>query len=291
MDTILETQGLFGVSDESRRLIFNASARALNQPDAQVKEKAWKRMVSDQCPDVFEKGQVEGIDPLVPVVFYMASIKKMLQHVLLTCTAYASRLEQRLQSDPACSFQIIIYNDEATGGNILQPNSSKKSSLWYFCLAQVGFCWSDAAWHPLCLVQHRDFDRANGGFSAIAKKIIRKILDEDLPVGFPVTLPGGLTLLRCQCKWMLSDLDSIRAVLNLKGSAAMRCCHFCRNCIKKHAGLNDDYFVDIASGEIAKFDIQSDSDIFQLWDYLTICYWRNKGFESQHFRRRNLQQV
>ena len=128
MDTILETQGLFGVSDESRRLIFNASARALNQPDAQVKEKAWKRMVSDQCPDVFEKVQVEGIDPLVPVVFYMASIKKMLQHVLLTCTAYASRLEQRLQSDPACSFQIIIYNDEATGGNILQPNSSKKAA-------------------------------------------------------------------------------------------------------------------------------------------------------------------
>ena len=37
ISTIQETQGLFGVSDESRRLIFNASARALNQPDAQVK--------------------------------------------------------------------------------------------------------------------------------------------------------------------------------------------------------------------------------------------------------------
>jgi hypothetical protein len=121
-------------------------------------------------------------------------------------------------------------------------------------------------------VQHSDFEKAKGGFSAIAKTIVRRFLDEDLPVGFPVTLPGGLTLLRCQCTWMLSDLDSVRAVLNLKGSAAMRCCHFCRNCVKKNAGVEeyDNYFLDIASSDISRFDIQTDDDIFQLWDHLVL---------------------
>lgn len=86
-------------------------------------------MVSDQCPDVFEKVEVDGADPLIPVVFYMASIRKMLQHLLSTCTSYATPVEKRLQVQPAGSFQIIIYNDEATGGNRLQPNTPKKSSL------------------------------------------------------------------------------------------------------------------------------------------------------------------
>lgn len=272
ISTIQETQGLFGVSNESRRLIFNASARALNQPDAQVKDRLWKNLVSEQCPQVFEKVEVEGTDSLIPVVFYVASIRKVLQHILATCPNFATLVEKRLQVRPADAFQIIIYNDEATGGNILQPNTPKKCSLWYFSCVETGFYWSDTMWHPLSVVQHSDFDKAKGGFSAIAKTIVRRILSDELETGFPVTLPSGPTLLRCQCKWMLSDLDSIRAVLNLKGSAAMRCCHFCRNCVKKHAGLEayDNYFVDITSADISKFDIQTDQDIFQLWDHLLL---------------------
>ena len=50
----------------------------------------------------------------------------------------------------------------------------------------------------------------------------------------------------------------------------MRCCLFCRNAIKKHAGVTDydDYFQDITFSKVSKFDPQTDQDIFDVWDDL-----------------------
>lgn len=52
-ETILETQGLHSVSDDSKRHIFNAACRALSMPDHQVKATSWKRLVSEGTPDLF----------------------------------------------------------------------------------------------------------------------------------------------------------------------------------------------------------------------------------------------
>ena len=66
---------------------------------------------------------------------------------------------------------------------------------------------------------------------------------------------------------MISDLDSVRAALSLKGSSAIRCCLFCKNAVKKHSNLEeiDDYFQDITSANLDGFHEQSDANIFELW--------------------------
>lgn len=51
--TIDQTAGLHSVADESRRVIFNAAAKALGHADQQVEPRAWKRMVQQNCPDIF----------------------------------------------------------------------------------------------------------------------------------------------------------------------------------------------------------------------------------------------
>jgi hypothetical protein len=55
----------------------------------------------------------------------------------------------------------------------------------------------------------------------MVRVILRHLSDQDLPIGFPVSLPKGHTIMKCQVRWMISDLDSIRAALSLKGCAAM----------------------------------------------------------------------
>ena len=114
---------------------------------------------------MFTRVSVDGVLSNEPLYFYIASIKKLLQHILSTCKGYAAEVQKCLQRDPAICFDIVMYNDEAQGGNLLSPNSGKKASLWYFCLRQVEWRWCDVVWHPLCLIPHNDFDKAAGGFS------------------------------------------------------------------------------------------------------------------------------
>lgn len=267
--TIEQTQGLHGVSEDARRKIYNATCRALKRPDEQLKKSKWNETASSTCPDFFVPIELEGVNG-DPVVVYIAQIKLLLQHIVTVCKGYALEIENCLTENPDLTFQLIVYNDEAQAGNVLAPVSGKKASLWYFCLRELGWRWCDQVWHPICLVPHNDFDNVAGGFSAITLKIFRTIMAEELHAGFPVQLPNKSTLLKCEIKWVISDLDSIRAALNLKGSAAIRCCLFCRNCVNKNVGVevHNDYFHSIACSEFHKFDDQTDEDIFQVWDYL-----------------------
>lgn len=194
----------------------------------------------------------------------------MLQYVMMQCSNYAELIAREIAKRPGHIFELILYTDEAQGGNLLQPDSSKKASLWYFALKEVGWTWTDIVWHPLSLVQHKDLSKACGGFSGITKAIFDEIGKQELHIGFPLKLPGGSTLLKCDAKYVISDLDSIRGALSLKGSSAIRPCVFCRNCVKKHCGVNEfsDEFQDITSSNVDGFKDQTDQDIFEAWDYL-----------------------
>ena len=211
-----------------------------------------------------------GVEKDAPVTFYLANVSKLVQHIVASCANYAALLEAASRAEPGVCFDLVVYNDEATGGNLLQPLSSKEVSLWYFCFKQLGWLWTDVAWHPLCLIQHNEFDKIEGGFSACVKRILFELQNQNLTVGFPCAFPSGQSILRCNVKWIVSDLDSIRAALSVKGSSAMRCCLFCRNIVKKHAGLEaySDFFQDIASCNIHAFQEQTDQYFFDVWDNL-----------------------
>jgi hypothetical protein len=269
--TIHDTQGLHGVSEESRRTIFNSACRSLDRPEQQVNSSQWKRLVGESCPDIYSPVSLDAVDGS-KICFYIASVIKLLQCVVSSSANYAKEIQKCLDQNPSMCFEMILYNDEAQAGNLLSVDSDKKASLWYFSLREVGWRWCDVVWHPICLIQHNEIEQVVGGFSAVARLILRRILDEDLHLGFPISLPNNrTTLLKCDVKWMISDLDSVRAALSLKGSSAIRCCLFCKNAVKKHSNLEeiDDYFQDITSANLDGFHEQSDADIFELWDFLS----------------------
>ena len=268
--TMQNTTGLHSVSDESRRNIFNAAAQAFNQDHEQVDATAWKRMANQLHSEIFFPVEMKGVDPEQTVVFFMADLRKLLPHIVEKSRTYAALIEAELEKQPNLCFDLILYNDEATGGNLLQADSKKKASLWYFAFKQISWLWCDAVWHPLCVVQHCDFEKIQGNFSAIVRQIVQNLLNQDLHLGVPVVLPRGHYLLRCELRFMISDLDSIRGAMSLKGSSAIRCCCFCRNAIKKNCGLEEfsDYFLDISSNNFEAFHDQTDADIWTAVDEL-----------------------
>ena len=266
-----DTLGLHSVSDEARRLIFNSTCRALDQNDKQIDQSSWKDLSRDVLPEIFYPVELAGVDDDKPVVFYMCNVKKCLETVFAKCSNYACLVQQVMQDTPGIVFDLLLYNDEASGGNILAPNSAKKVSLWYFSLRQAGFLWADCVWHPLCLLQHPQFDKIKGGFSAATCKIVQELSDQQLNLGFPVQFANGFKIIRLQLSHMLSDLDSIRYALDCKGSAGIRCCHLCSNCVKKDSKIPDynNYFKDISHHKFNEFVEQTDGDIFDVIDQLS----------------------
>ena len=226
--------GAFAVSDASKRLIFNAAAVALGQEEEVRTEDGWKRMSQNLLPKVAKPIEVLNSDPeKPPVVFYLASVKALLQLVVKECQNYATLLQKTIASRPGQCLSIILYNDEVTSGNIVAVSTAKKVSLWYFCILEMGRRWSDCMWHPICLLQHADFDNVQGGFSHVAKAIISSIESENLGQGFSVQLPDGYHLLRLELSFMMGDLDAARAGLDQKGSSGIRPCLYCKNVVKK----------------------------------------------------------
>ena len=48
---IEETQGLHSVSDESRRVIFNATCKALDREEASLDKTSWQKLNRQAAPD------------------------------------------------------------------------------------------------------------------------------------------------------------------------------------------------------------------------------------------------
>ena len=102
--------------------------------------------------------------------------------------------------------------------------------------------------------------------------MISYIDNENLQDGFPVDLDDGPHLLKLQMSYMLGDMDALRAGLDLKGSAGIRPCVFCKNILKKNSKLCDinPLFVEMSSSEISKFQEQTDAEIFSVVDDLRV---------------------
>ena len=155
--------GAFAVCDAAKRQIFNAAAVALGHQEEVRTEDNWKRMSRSLLPKVAKPVEVPNIDPdKSPVVFYLASITALLQLAVKECQNYATPLQKTISSRPGQRLSVILYNDEVTSGNIVAVSTAKKVSLWYFCILEMGRRWSDCMWHPICLLQHTDFDRVQG---------------------------------------------------------------------------------------------------------------------------------
>lgn len=238
----------------------------------QVGANDWKDVADSVLPNVFYPVTLPGVEEDQPVIFYMCDVRKCLDVAVQKCNNFSERLQNTLSRIPCVKMSMLLYNDEASGGNVLAPSNAKKSSLWYFSLRELDYLWADCLWFPLALLQHSQFEKIKGNFSAAACKIIRELMGQKLEHGFPLQFPNGIQMLRLELRYMLGDLDSIRYCLDAMGSSAIRCCLFCKNAIKKDTTIPEynDYFQEITNHDLSKFQAQSDGDVFAAVDAMAV---------------------
>ena len=67
---------------------------------------------------------------------------------------------------------------------------------------------------------------------------------------------------------LIADLDGLRSSLCLKGSAGIKPCLRCLNCVKKDSGLDPMHYPDITNPSFAQFRQIQNKDIWNLADAL-----------------------
>ena len=204
------------------------------------------------------------------MTIYIANIQKLLQKVLDEVPWYKEAVETLLEADPHRCFSFLCYHDECTARNILQPRSGKKASFFYFAIEEVGRLHRETSFHPICMMQHKTVSLVKGGFSRAFLAIVESIRHERFDMGVPLRFKFGNKLFFARIRHWIGDLDALRQSLDAKGSAGMRVCVKCKNVLKRDSGVPkvDPYFVEVSSSNIEKFDLQTDSDIFSVYDNL-----------------------
>ena len=265
--------GLQNVAHDQASHIYNLGLKAAGaKPEEFITRKDWQASFHGAIDQTFwvKSFLQPAAEGNQPVTIYIANIQKLLQTVLDEVPWYKEAVENLLEADPHRCFSFLCYHDECTAGNILQPRSGKKASFFYFAIEEVGRLHRETSFHPICMMQHNTVSLVKGGFSRVFLAIVESIRHERFDMGVPLRFKSGNKLFFARIRHWIGDLDALRQSLDAKGSAGMRVCVKCKNVLKRDSGVPkvDPYFVEVSSSNIEKFDLQTDSDIFSVYDNL-----------------------
>lgn len=175
----------------------------------------------------------------------------------------------------------ILYLDEVTPGNVLRPDNRRK--FWSIYLgfkefAAAALC-REQFWLPLAVLRTCVSHDVKGGISLAVRELIRSVLlapCELSHIGVAVDMLGGPQLVRADLKHILADEAALKSVWSCKGAAGIRPCMLCRNVMALRSDLTEgqEYLVDVACSDPARFHLSTDEDIWEAWDNLASKHGR-----------------
>ena len=194
------------------------------------------------------------------------------------------------RADP---LNLLVYVDETTGGNPLNPVTGKKSWLIYVTVLEWNhFVKLEDFWLVASLIQHENVPKVPGGLSHIMKALLLHwhsggILD---PAGLSIDLNGQPTLVRFKVRGMVSDEAATKLVMQFKGASGLKPCGKCVNVISKfHSRMidlaSDDLFVDIAETDVSKFVRTSDANVQHIWQSLENVHYTASKEEAEKLEK------
>lgn len=195
--------------------------------------------------------KLPAIDPqAADIEFYVADVRKVLDLVCARCPA----AEEMLLAEPGGELHMVLAHDEATGGNVLNPLLRKKLLLFYVTFTSLKTLWlSHRAWFPAACITHDQLQGCKGGMSAATAAAVR-FWSETMLQG-PICIGSKRVSVRVHLAAFISDLDSLRGTFAAKGSAALKPCGLCMNCIARYAGshCNDEGFRTVEEHDFRRF--------------------------------------
>ena len=185
-----------------------------------------------------------------PQQFCVADVKRLLQYVARECPCFRTFL---LSTQGHLPLRVVLSHDETTGGNVLATDPRQKATIFYLTFVGLQSIHESArAWLPLGVCSHEQVSRIRGGLSKVHSLFFEDWHQQNLGQRFEVA-PGVQVMLEIAA--FCADMDAQRAALEAKGSAGLRPCAFCMNCVSAYseAASHTDALHSIAEKDIRKF--------------------------------------
>ena len=273
LDTEAVTSSLHlrGASESSILAFHNRSTK---KDDKWSKGTFWRRVSEHyaplrRCYCCFKLQGTRGSE----LDFWVADTQAMLQEVVARSSQWCSMLQAALAK--TTTLRVVLYHDECTAGNILNPQKKLKATMWYLTFQEFGKITAlENAWLPVALLQHHVADTVLGGVSAATVKVLQHILQHASRVGFDLNMGDHATRARVQLAptaLFIADHDAQRATYCNKGSSGYKPCLWCANVLKRdapQAATGSGTFVDICESRFSSLHIASDPEIFAAADHL-----------------------
>ena len=254
-----------GLSIAPAELVRKLQSLLSNSEPTPLPSGAWKRKVNQildpprQCYETLVVDSLEG----GKIRFSCALLRNLLEYLTSTCAWYW----QRFQAISNKRIGLLLFGDEATGGNVLTTSSSKKMWLFHITFPQLGDLHRPDSWLPIAAIPHRDVVQVQGGLSKCFASILASLQQQ---MEGPTRLHGYE--LRFYLHGVLGDYDGIIKCFCAKGASATKPCLLCQNCLSKEhvAAGSDGYFQTISSAEIEKFQLTRSDELWSLYDALLL---------------------
>ena len=182
------------------------------------------------------------------IQFAVADMKSLLRYM-----AEASPCFLEMLQNAAMPLKFIVGQDECAAGNVLSTEARLKAMMFYGTFtACADIIDSIHAWIPIGVISHWQLGRIKGGMGAAHRIFIEDFVSQALDHSFEVA-PG--CHVQVQLAIMIADMDGQRMALCSKGSAALKPCSFCLDCVSRDAtaAKHDPKFKTIEEADINVF--------------------------------------
>ena len=179
-------------------------------------------------------------------------------------------------SSPLSLWPICVYADEATGGNVLRIDSSRKAYCfyWQFLAIDDMLPHRSCIWNLCGVLRTRVVQKIEGGVSAAFQAMMKhwfRAGQNMLQHGFRFVFGGECHFIFARVEVNLGDAEWHRAAWRSTGSAGIRVCPLCSNVVSDRSGLGAHLqarYVDTTCSNAALLILHSDESIWQIAEVL-----------------------
>ena len=201
--------------------------------------------------------------------------------------AFSHALHERLRLYPSTRerpWRIIWYTDEATCGNLLRQDPTRKTWCIYWSFQELGFelLSREHNWFIGAVIRQKNVENISGGMSCVFKHHMKTFFGDD---GFDmstngITIPGprGSTLMWAVLGMTVADEAALKAIWALKGASGMKPCGRCRNMIGLRMGFRlepTSRLVDLRCSDTSRFILHTNESLWECAERLADPTLRN----------------
>ena len=195
------------------------------------------------------------------VQVHCMSLPRLVQAKVDTCPLYRDLLRQTLKANDN-TLSLIVYSDEVTGGNVLNPDLNKKANLCYVQWLQMPILFVDSLWLTVNVMKHKEIQACRHGFASVTRSIL-EFLKSETSRGFAVNFGCNIDpeMVFVNKVLLLADHEAHRAAIGCKGASGTKPCLKCLNVTALNKAVNVKDHADISCSDVTRFWIQTDESV------------------------------